>query len=218
MTVGAWLQAAPKPPTKAPAKPRRKLRPLNGRQVLFVAEYLKDRNATQAARRAGYSRKTAHAIGPRLLDNVGIQEALAAADRRVLARAEVSRERVLREIALVGFANPQDAFDDENRLLPIRQMPETVARALTFHKTPEGEVRFNAKLPALKALGDHLGLFPTPPQPVLQVEGKVTVEQLRAIWALGDDLEAIETKALPASAPEERIGGITVEEIRAGKE
>ncbi|MGA7872169.1 MAG: hypothetical protein WCA22_14880, partial [Candidatus Binatus sp.] len=89
---------------------------------------------------------------------------------------------------------------------------------LTFHKTPEGEVRFNAKLPALKALGDHLGLFPTPPQPVLQVEGKVTVEQLRAIWALGDDLEAIETKALPASAPEERIGGITVEEIRAGKE
>ena len=36
---------------------------LNDKQRLFAAEYLKDFNATQAAARAGYSKKTAYSIG-----------------------------------------------------------------------------------------------------------------------------------------------------------
>ena len=36
---------------------------LNPRQRQFVAEYLVDKNATQAAIRAGYSKKTAYSIG-----------------------------------------------------------------------------------------------------------------------------------------------------------
>ncbi|HAU6382977.1 TPA: terminase small subunit, partial [Klebsiella oxytoca] len=36
---------------------------LTVQQRLFVAEYLKDNNATQAAIRAGYSKKTAYSIG-----------------------------------------------------------------------------------------------------------------------------------------------------------
>ena len=47
---------------------------LNLRQQLFVQEYLKDPNATQAAIRAGYSPRTAHSCGPRLLENVGVKE------------------------------------------------------------------------------------------------------------------------------------------------
>jgi len=39
------------------------------KQPRFVAEYLKDLNATQAAIRAGYSRKTAEVQGSRLLRN-----------------------------------------------------------------------------------------------------------------------------------------------------
>lgn len=50
---------------------------LNKRQLAFVNEYIKDKNATQAAIRAGYKASTANQQGPRLLVNVGIAKAIA---------------------------------------------------------------------------------------------------------------------------------------------
>ena len=47
---------------------------LNEKQKKFVQEWLIDRNATQAAIRAGYSEKTAYSQGQRLLKKVEIQE------------------------------------------------------------------------------------------------------------------------------------------------
>lgn len=46
---------------------------MTGKQEKFCVEYLIDLNATQAAIRAGYSEKTAHSQGPRLLENVEVQ-------------------------------------------------------------------------------------------------------------------------------------------------
>ena len=46
---------------------------MNARQKRFCDEYLIDCNATQAAIRAGYSKKTARQIGDRLLSNVDIR-------------------------------------------------------------------------------------------------------------------------------------------------
>lgn len=43
---------------------------LTARQQRFVDEYLCDLNATQAAIRSGYSKKTAEWIGPQLLTKV----------------------------------------------------------------------------------------------------------------------------------------------------
>lgn len=45
---------------------------MNARQKLFCEEYLIDLNATQAAIRAGYSKKTAKSIGQRLLTFVDV--------------------------------------------------------------------------------------------------------------------------------------------------
>ena len=47
---------------------------LTTKQKLFVSEYLVDRNAKQAAIRAGYSAKTAEVQGSRLLSNVKVKE------------------------------------------------------------------------------------------------------------------------------------------------
>ena len=47
------------------------------KQKLFIAEYLVDFNATQAAIRAGYSPKTSYSHGQRLLKNVEIAEDIA---------------------------------------------------------------------------------------------------------------------------------------------
>lgn len=49
---------------------------LTPKQTRFVAEYLVDLNATQAAIRAGYSAKTARQIGQRLLTKVDIAAAV----------------------------------------------------------------------------------------------------------------------------------------------
>jgi phage terminase small subunit len=50
---------------------------LNEKQKRFCTEYLVDFNATQAAKRAGYSKQTARAIGSRLLTNVDIKQYIA---------------------------------------------------------------------------------------------------------------------------------------------
>jgi phage terminase small subunit len=55
--------------------------PLTPKQRRFVAEYLIDLNATQAAIRTGYSRKTAHNQGWRLLQSATIKAAVAASTR-----------------------------------------------------------------------------------------------------------------------------------------
>lgn len=49
---------------------------MTDKQQFFVQEYLKDFNATQAAIRAGYSKKTAGAIGAENLTKPEIQQAL----------------------------------------------------------------------------------------------------------------------------------------------
>jgi len=47
------------------------------KRIVFVEEYLKDFNATQAAIRAGYSERSAHSCGPRLLENADVKVLLA---------------------------------------------------------------------------------------------------------------------------------------------
>lgn len=51
---------------------------LSNKRQVFVEEYLKDLNATQAAIRAGYSAKTAYSQGPRLLEIVEVSAAIKA--------------------------------------------------------------------------------------------------------------------------------------------
>src|SRR5690348_2901578 len=63
----------------------------------FVDEYLKDRNATQAVIRAGYSANGARATGNRLLTNPDINTAIAARAEKASAAADVSVSWVLRE-------------------------------------------------------------------------------------------------------------------------
>lgn len=49
---------------------------LNDKQRTFIEEYVKDKNATQAALRAGYSEKTAYSQGQRLLKKAEIKKEL----------------------------------------------------------------------------------------------------------------------------------------------
>ncbi len=86
------------------------------RQKLFVKEYLKDLNATQAAIRAGYSERTAGSLGQRLLKNVEIQKAIQKAMKKRERNTEITAERVLKEIATIAFAPIDDKLSYRDKI------------------------------------------------------------------------------------------------------
>ena len=73
-------------------------RPLTAKQQAFVAHFLEDLNATQAALRAGYSAKTARAIGCENLTKPRIQAAIQKAMAVRSKRTEITADDVLRRL------------------------------------------------------------------------------------------------------------------------
>lgn len=86
------------------SKPRSRQRAgLTDKQRRFVDEYMVDRNATQAAIRAGFSAKTAYSAGSRLLRNVEVAADLGQRCSAVARRTEVTVERIVQEYAAIAF-------------------------------------------------------------------------------------------------------------------
>ena len=71
---------------------------LTAKQQAFVAEFLVDLNATQAAIRAGYSEKTAYSQGQRLLKNVEVDAAIKAAQAERAEKTQRTALDVLKDI------------------------------------------------------------------------------------------------------------------------
>ena len=147
---------------------------LTPKQQRFVEEYLVDLNATQAAIRAGYSEKTAHSSGPRLLDNVGVASEIERRQSRVANKLEITAERVLTEISRMAFYDPGSltgvrreengdySFDGIGGPEDIRDLPEDVRRAIvgwSWDKAGNFTLKLADKGRALDQLARHLGLF-----------------------------------------------------------
>jgi len=142
--------------------------PLNDRQARFVAEYLVDLNATQAAIRAGYSARTAYSAGERLLRNVEVAAAIAEAQAARSRRTEVTADRVVLELARVAFGDPRRVMSwgpGGVKLRPSAELADEdaaiVAEVGETTTKEGGAVRLKAvdKLGALRLLGQHLGMF-----------------------------------------------------------
>lgn len=80
---------------------------LSNKQQAFVNEYLIDRNATRAAIRAGYSPKTAYAIGSENLRKLEIAEAIKAKTDEIL----MSRDEVLTRLADIARGDIADLME-----------------------------------------------------------------------------------------------------------
>ena len=68
---------------------------LTPKQARFIEEYLIDLNATQAAIRAGYSKKTANEQGAQLLAKLSIRQAVAEAQAIRSKRTEITQDEVI---------------------------------------------------------------------------------------------------------------------------
>lgn len=77
------------------------------KMLQFVDEYVIDKNASAAARRAGYSKKTAHAMGAENLRKPLIKALIKKKLGELAAKNEVTAERVVAEMAKLAFAEPE---------------------------------------------------------------------------------------------------------------
>lgn len=134
------------------------------KQKLFVEEYLIDLNATQAAIRAGYSPETAGAIGSENLKKPEIKNAIDKAMAERSRRTGISQDRVLQELAKIGFANIMDIVDPETAKILPDAKEEDLACIQSIKIKPnewgtEREVKMYDKKAALVDIGKHLGMF-----------------------------------------------------------
>lgn len=94
---------------------------LTAKQERFVDEYLVDLNATAAARRAGYSEKTAEVIGYENLRKPQIMAAIHERQQNLQGKLEITQEAVLQELAAIAFANGTDFVTVTRGRAPLRK-------------------------------------------------------------------------------------------------
>jgi phage terminase small subunit len=143
---------------------------------LFVAEYLVDLNATQAAIRAGYSIKNADKIGPENLRKPKIQKAIQEQMNARESRTLITADKVLEELAKIGFANLADYIQvqqDGTAYVDISGMTREQAAAvqeITVDEYTEGggedarqvkkvKLKLIDKIKALELIGKHLAMW-----------------------------------------------------------
>ena len=143
---------------------------LRGEQGRFVEEYLTDLNATQAALRAGYSPQTARSQASRMLTNVDVQAAIAAAQAARRRRVHLTQDAVLHELALLTQSDiTHYAIDDRGNVALRAGAPEGALRAVASLKKKvihtetaviyETEVKLWNKPGSLRMAAEHLGLL-----------------------------------------------------------
>src|ERR1700723_3409528 len=104
--------------------------PLNKRQRIFVKEYLVDSNATRAAIASGYSKKTAHQIGSRLLKHVKVEAELNKLTAKRCEKLEITADRVLGELARLAFVDPRKFFNPDGTTREIAELDDDTAPSL----------------------------------------------------------------------------------------
>lgn len=134
------------------------------KQKLFVEEYLIDLNATQAAIRAGYSPETAGSIGSENLKKPEIRARIDKAMAERSKRTGINQDRVLLELAKIGFANIKDVIDLQSAEVLQNAKEEDLACIQSIKVKPgefgtEREVKMYDKKGALVDIGRHLGMF-----------------------------------------------------------
>lgn len=161
---------------------------LTAKQQRFCDEYLIDLNATQAAIRAGYSKKTAEQLAYQLLQKTSVQNHIAELQKKREERTEITQDSVLHELALIAFAKASDyakvvekdamievdgnmvpVLDDDGNPVKYRTVEPILTDDLTedqkkaiavIKKGRDGfEIKPYSKIQALELLGKHLGMF-----------------------------------------------------------
>lgn len=122
---------------------------MNEKQKRFADEYLVDCNATQAAIRAGYSKKTAYSQGDRLLKNVEVQEYISERMKQLASETVATADEVIHYLTSVLRG------ESKGEEIVVEGCGDGVSEAKTMLKAPSEK----DKLKAAELLGKRYGLF-----------------------------------------------------------
>lgn len=151
---------------------------LSDKQKMFCEEYLIDLNATQAAKRARYSEKTAGRIAGQLLKKLEIQEYISYLKSMVSKKLELTHEMITKEFMKIAFSSishlhntwieKKDFEDLKNSNPDILDCIQEIDTKVQYinkgeDKTPIQveyvKLKLYSKTDALKELGKHTGYF-----------------------------------------------------------
>lgn len=167
---------------------------LNERQTLFVLEYIKDFNASRAARDAGYSEKTAGSQGFDLLKKPEIQQAIAKALEERTERLKVDADWVLQRAVELWNANLGHLLVTPENGMPYYDLskatPEQLAAIDSLHLETVTEkddsdevvtvrkirVAMPKRLDVLALIGKHVDVRAFQDRLALDVEGNLAEE------------------------------------------
>lgn len=152
----------------------KKKKSLTLKQERFCHEYVKDLNATDAAKRAGYSKKSATAAGYNMLRLPEVQKKVSKLNNAKIDKARIDADFVLKELYRIASSDVGQIFNDDGSMKPINEIPEDVRRAISgidMIEYFEGKgkemqqvgfikkIKLWSKDKALRNLGEHLKLF-----------------------------------------------------------
>jgi phage terminase small subunit len=149
-----------------------KMDKLTAKQERFCQEYLIDSNGTQAAIRAGYSRKTAQQQSFKLLLNAVILAKISDFRAAINDKLALEADFVISKFMSIADFNISKIADFDGQSFDFKPMSEWPAGSInaiaSFKETTitRGtatttviDIKFESKLTALEALGRHLGMF-----------------------------------------------------------
>ena len=91
--------------TSSATEPTKALPP---KRAAFVREYLRDLNASRAARDVGYAAKSASVEGSRLLANAEVQAEITRQRAILMEQSNVTPEKIVAELAVIAFSDLGD--------------------------------------------------------------------------------------------------------------
>jgi len=130
-----------------------------------------DFNATQAAERAGYSKRTANEQGARLLANVSVRSHIDKRREKQSENVGLTAERTIKEAMRLAFFDVRKLVDADGNPIPINKLDDDTAAAiagLDIQEVKLGEggaiavvkkYKIADKNSAIERLFKHLGLF-----------------------------------------------------------
>lgn len=183
---------------------------LNNRQQIFVNEYLKCWNASEAARRAGYNGK-ANIVGPRLLSNVSIREEL----EKRKADLIMSADEVMVRFTQQARAEYSEYIEEDGTInLPNLVKAGKAHLIKKIKPTRHGkEIEFYDAQGPLELIGKQQGLFTD------KIEVKLAKEVDTILDVLERSLDADSfTKAVQALSAWENSGGESQAQTRETSE
>jgi phage terminase small subunit len=137
---------------------------LSPQQELFVRQYVLDLNATKAALRAGYAKKSARTQGSYLLTKPEIQAAVKVRQERRFEKVDIKTDdvlRLMRKFAFTDLSGVIEVRGNKTYITDTSHLTEDQMACISeIKETAEGiQVKLISREKMIELLGRHMGMF-----------------------------------------------------------